>query len=88
MRKYDCIGDVRGLGLMMGVEFVTDRVFEQTSSRAFGDRVEVALVSIAGYYSRGAGTNTIRWSPPLILTAGKTSTVAVEIFDEAIAASI
>src|SRR5690606_27507883 len=23
--KYDCIGDVRGLGMMLGVEFVTDK---------------------------------------------------------------
>ena len=25
-QKYDCIGDVRGMGLMIGVEFVTDKV--------------------------------------------------------------
>jgi 4-aminobutyrate aminotransferase len=35
----------------------------------------------------GAGANTIRWSPPLILTRENVD-VALEIFDEAIAASV
>jgi 4-aminobutyrate aminotransferase len=35
----------------------------------------------------GAGMSTIRWSPPLILTQENVD-VALEIFDEAIAASI
>jgi 4-aminobutyrate aminotransferase len=34
----------------------------------------------------GAGANTIRWSPPLILTKENVD-VAVEIFDEAITAA-
>jgi 4-aminobutyrate aminotransferase len=35
----------------------------------------------------GAGTNTIRWSPPLVLTKENVD-VALEIFDEAITASL
>jgi 4-aminobutyrate aminotransferase len=35
----------------------------------------------------GAGTNTIRWSPPLVLTKENVD-VALEIFDEAIVASV
>jgi 4-aminobutyrate aminotransferase len=35
----------------------------------------------------GCGANTIRWSPPLILTKENVD-VALEIFDEAITASI
>jgi 4-aminobutyrate aminotransferase len=35
----------------------------------------------------GAGVNTIRWSPPLILTRENVD-VALEIFDEAISASV
>ncbi len=84
-RKYDCIGDVRGMGLMIGVEFVEDR----TSNKAapdLRDRVEVACFD-RGLVILGAGTNTIRWSPPLILTKENVD-VAIGIFDQAIAASI
>ena len=35
----------------------------------------------------GAGANTIRWSPPLVLTKENVD-VALEIFDEAITASV
>ena len=85
MRKYDCIGDVRGFGLMIGVEFVTDRVSNKPNPD-LRDRVEVACFD-RGLIILGAGTNTIRWSPPLILTTENVD-VALEIFAEAIAASI
>lgn len=83
MEKHDCIGDVRGLGLMIGVEFVTDR---QTNTPApeLRDQVEMACFE-RGLIILGAGTNTIRWSPPLILTKENVD-VAVEIFDQAISA--
>jgi 4-aminobutyrate aminotransferase len=85
MRKYDCIGDVRGMGLMIGVEFVEDRTSNKPAPE-LRDRVEGACFE-RGLVILGAGTNTIRWSPPLILTTENVD-VAVEIFDEAIAASV
>ena len=82
MQKHECIGDVRGLGLMIGVEFVADRE-SLTPAPEMRDRVERACYE-RGLIILGAGTNTIRWSPPLILTH-ENADVALEIFDEAIA---
>jgi len=75
--KYDCIVDIRGMGLMLGVEFVTAEL---------RDLIEVACFD-RGLIILGAGASTIRWSPPLILTKENVD-VALEIFDEAISASI
>ncbi len=85
MRKYDCIGDVRGMGMMLGVEFVTDRTSNKANPE-LRDRVEIACFE-RGLIILGAGSNAIRWSPPLILTKENVD-VAIEIFDEAIAASV
>jgi 4-aminobutyrate aminotransferase len=85
MSKYDCIGDVRGMGMMLGVEFVKDRT-SRTPDPELRDRVEIATFE-RGVILLGAGHNTIRWSPPLILTKENVD-VALEIFDDAIGASI
>jgi 4-aminobutyrate aminotransferase len=84
MRKHECIGDVRGMGMMIGVEFVEDRVSNKPAPE-LRDRVEVACFD-RGLIILGAGTNTIRWSPPLILTRENVD-IALEIFDEAIQAT-
>ena len=76
-QKHDSIVDVRGFGMMLGVEFST---VEQR------DRVETACFE-RGLIILGAGAKTIRWSPPLILTKENVD-VALEIFDEAIASSV
>ena len=81
MRKHDCIGDVRGLGLMIGVEFVEDKASMKPAPE-LRDRIEVAAFE-RGLILLGAGFNTIRWSPPLIITRENID-VALEIFDEAI----
>lgn len=81
MQKHDSIGDVRGLGMMIGVEFVTDRASMKPDPE-LRDRVEYACYE-RGLILLGAGYNTIRWSPPLILTRENVD-VALEIFDEAI----
>ena len=62
---------------MLGVEF---------STAELRDRIETACFE-RGLIILGAGAKTIRWSPPLILTKENVD-VALEIFDEAITASV
>ncbi len=83
MAQHDCIGDVRGFGMMIGVEFIESG----TSAPApeLRDRVEIECFN-RGLIILGAGFNTIRWSPPLVLTK-ENADVALEIFDAAIAAA-
>jgi 4-aminobutyrate aminotransferase len=79
--KHPLVGDVRGRGLMIGVELVRDRT---TKERATTERD--ALVNAAfrrGLLVLGAGKNSIRFSPPLVLTR-KQAEEAVRIFDEAL----
>src|SRR6266508_2650046 len=82
MSKYECIGDVRGPGLMLGVEFVKDRASKKPDPE-LRDRVEMASFN-RGLILLGCGPNSIRWSPPLILNRENVD-VALEIFDDAIA---
>ena len=64
--KHPLIGDVRGRGLMIGVELVRDR---QTKERATDERDAVVTAAFSrGLLVLGAGKNAIRFSPPLVLT--------------------
>src|SRR5919106_1862228 len=85
MQKHECIVDVRGLGMMLGVQFVENKTSLKPAPE-LRDRIEDACFE-RGLIILGAGTNTIRWSPPLVLTKENVD-VALEIFDEAIAASV
>jgi 4-aminobutyrate aminotransferase len=76
MSKYDCIGDVRGMGLMLGVEFIKDGSSKQPDPE-LRDRVEMASFQ-RGLILLGCGNNSIRWSPPLILNRDHVD-VALEI---------
>jgi 4-aminobutyrate aminotransferase len=79
--KHPIIGDVRGRGLMIGVELVRDR---QTKERATTERDAVVNAAFRrGLLVLGAGKNAVRFSPPLVLTKGQADT-AVKIFDEAL----
>jgi 4-aminobutyrate aminotransferase len=83
--KYECIGEVRGLGLMVGVEFVEDKT-SMKAAPELRDRIEMECFN-RGLIILGCGVSTIRWSPPLILSKENVD-VALQIFDEAIAAAI
>jgi len=63
--KHKIVGDVRGRGLMIGVELVLD---QKTKARAHDlrDRV-VDLAFEQGVLLLGAGENTIRIAPPLLI---------------------
>ncbi len=83
--KYDCIGDVRGLGMMLGVEFVADKKSLKPAPE-LRDRIETECYQ-KGLIVLGCGTSSIRFSPPLILTKENVD-VALEIFDDAIASCL
>jgi 4-aminobutyrate aminotransferase len=81
MDKHSIIGDVRGRGLMIGVELVRDR---QTKERATTERDRIVHECFKrGLLVLGAGQNAIRLSPPLVLTTTQADT-AIAILDEAI----
>lgn len=65
-QRFPNVGDVRGLGLMIGIEMVKD---QSTKERApeLRDRI-VQMCFARGLLVLGAGPNTIRISPPLVLT--------------------
>jgi 4-aminobutyrate aminotransferase len=80
---HPLIGDVRGKGLMIGVEFVRDR---QTKERATRERDRVVDAAFTrGLLVLGAGRNVLRLCPPLVLTRDQAD-IAVGILDEAIGA--
>ena len=79
--KHPLIGDVRGRGLMIGVELVRDR---RTKERATTERDAIVTAAFnRGLLVLGAGKNAVRFSPPLVLTRSEADT-AIRIFDEAL----
>ena len=80
--KHRLIGDVRGKGLMIGIELVKDR---ETKARAGEERdLVVDRMFAKGVLALGAGRNAIRLCPPLVLTREQAAS-AVTILDEALA---
>jgi 4-aminobutyrate aminotransferase len=67
--ELDLVGDVRGRGLMIGVEIVTDKK-AKTPGGAERDRI-VELAFERGLLLLGCGPNTIRICPPLIVTKAR-----------------
>ncbi len=65
-KRFRHVGDVRGLGLMIGFEMVRD---QHTKDRApeLRDRIQ-ELAFERGLLVLGAGRNTIRLCPPLVIT--------------------
>jgi 4-aminobutyrate aminotransferase len=79
--KHEIIGDVRGRGLMIGVEFVRDR---KTKERAVVERNAIVQAMFTrGVLILGAGRNTIRFAPPLVITRDQADAV-LHVFDEAL----
>ena len=81
MDKHQIIGDVRGKGLMIGVELVRDRTTKERATTE-RDRVIQAMFH-KGVLLLGAGRNAVRFAPPMVFTKDQADT-AVRIFDEAL----
>ncbi|MGB2963897.1 MAG: aspartate aminotransferase family protein [Anaerolineales bacterium] len=78
--RFPSIGDVRGLGLMVGVEFTTDGEPDKEMAKALQAACleRNLLILTCGTYE-----NVIRWIPPLIVTEEQIDH-AVDIFTEAL----
>ena len=68
MKKHEFIGDVRGMGLVYGVEFVKDR---KTKEPAADLAREIVVRCVAGGLmcgKLGLYGNVMRVAPPLVIT--------------------
>jgi 4-aminobutyrate aminotransferase len=78
---HPLIGEVRGKGLMIGIELVRDRT---TKERAVEERnALVQAMFRRGVLVLGAGKNAIRLAPPLVLSRDQADQV-LRVFDEAL----
>lgn len=83
--KYECVGDVRGLGAMIGVEFVKDKASKEPDAKLVSDIIQYAAHH--GLLMENAGTynNVIRFLAPLVMTDEQLE-AGLKIYEEAIAA--
>lgn len=75
--KHPCIGDVRGKGLMGGVEIVKEK--KEKDPQARNTLIQEAFQK--GLLLLGCGESAIRFSPPLLISKEEV-TIACKIFDE------
>jgi len=79
--SYECIGDVRGKGLMVGVELVKNR---ETKERAADWRnMIIQKAFYKGLLLLGCGENTLRFCPALTVTEEEID-VFLSIFEEVV----
>jgi len=83
--KYDYIGDVRGKGLMIGVEFVKDRKTKEPFKKLRNAVIDEAFKR--GLIILGSGISALRIQPPLVIKEEHID-IATEILDQAIKAAI
>jgi 4-aminobutyrate aminotransferase len=80
-KRFPIVGDVRGLGLMIGVEIVRDQKSKERAPE-LRDKIE-ELCFERGVLVLGAGPNSVRISPPLVLSKDQTD-FAVDTLAEVI----
>jgi len=80
-QSHPLVGDVRGRGLMIGIELVKDKATREPAN-ALRNRVE-ELAFERGLMVLGCGETSIRLCPPLILNEYE-ATVGLDILEEAL----
>jgi len=83
-RRYEAIGDLRGRGLLIGVELVTDRQSRRPAHELLR-RVTQRCFELGLNINKAGGTNTVwRIAPPLTIERSEIDT-ALSILDTAMA---
>src|SRR3954466_11479803 len=80
-RKHTLIGDVRGFGLMIGIELVRNRETKERAAEARNALVQSMFRR--GVLVLGAGRNALRIAPPLVLTKAQAD-ILLRVLDEAL----
>jgi 4-aminobutyrate aminotransferase len=80
--RFACVGDVRGLGLMIGIEFISNKA-TRAPAPTLRDEIE-HMAFHRGLLVLGAGDSTIRLCPPLVVSRDQCD-FAVETIEECIA---
>jgi 4-aminobutyrate aminotransferase len=84
-QRFPVVGDVRGLGLMIGVELVQDQRTKEKAPR-LRDKV-LGLAFERGLLALGAGDSTLRLCPPLVITREQCD-FAIETLEECLKEAI
>lgn len=80
-KTHPSVGDVRGRGLMIGIELVKDKATREPAS-TLRNRVE-ALAFERGLMILGCGENSLRLCPPLVISEQEAA-VALDLLEEAL----
>ena len=83
--KYKIIGDVRGRGLMLGIEFVKDKATKEPNKEGCAQAVENARELGLLLGKGGLWGQTIRFAPPMNITKADAD-LLLAVLDEAIGA--
>lgn len=83
MEKYDVIGDVRGLGGMIGMEFVTDKESKNPNTAIVSEIIEEAVQNGLMLENSGTCGQVIRFLAPLVMTDEQLEE-GLKIFERAI----
>ena len=83
MRSHTLIGDVRGLGLMLGVELVRDRATKEPAKSETLDVLEAAREGGVLIGKGGLEGNVLRIKPPMCITKADVD-FALDVFDRAL----
>jgi 4-aminobutyrate aminotransferase len=81
-QSHASVGDVRGRGLMIGIEIVKDKATREPAA-ALRNRIET-LAFERGLMILGCGETSLRLSPALIVSTEE-ATVALDILEESLA---
>ncbi|MDM8542495.1 acetyl ornithine aminotransferase family protein [Desulfococcaceae bacterium HSG9] len=80
-KEHECIGDVRGKGLMLGAELVKDRESKEPAAEL--RNAIIAKSFEKGLLLLGCGANTMRFSPALTVSADEID-VCLSMLDDVI----
>jgi 4-aminobutyrate aminotransferase len=81
-QRHAIVGEVRGRGLMIGVELVTDRQAKEPAKQMCSDVIQACFRR--GLLLLPCGQSTLRFCPPLVITREHVET-CLRILDEALA---